>query len=290
MTISDPIFVRGMSRSGGTLMCTLLDAHREIAMSYELYPSLLEADEEIDLHAVAKLLDRAKPGKNLKGLLPTKGLTTFVVRAGRGGLSPADAARLMHQHFDEGYGLADLAGRFRLVELFGLAKMHRLGRRRWGMKCTGAYEDYLGAWPKAQFLDMLRDGRDVLASQLNTGAFEATPAGIAQSWAKTHRRFEDMAAAHPRQFRLVRYEDLTQEPDLELRALCEFLHLPFDESMLRHNELDLSVFKVSHLSGERIARSIDTSKIGRWKRDLSEAQIAEFMAGAGDALRRFGYV
>lgn len=289
MTIPDPIFVRGMSRSGGTLMCTLLDAHRDIAMSYELYPNLLASEAPIDLAVVADRIERAKPDRKLAALLPTKGLHTFLLRVGRGGISFADAARLMRQHAKEGRTLADLAGRFRLIELFGLAKMKREGKRRWGMKCTGAYDDYLAAFPRAQFLDMLRDGRDVLASQLNTGSFEATPSELARSWTRTHERFEELIASHPRQFRLVRYEDLTQTPDLELRALCEFLSLPFDDAMLRHNELDLTVFKASHLSGDRIASSIDTSKIGRWKRDLSAVQIAEFMAGAGEALRRFGY-
>ena len=42
--MAPPIFIRGLSRSGGTLMVTLLDAHPDIAMSYELYPQMLEED------------------------------------------------------------------------------------------------------------------------------------------------------------------------------------------------------------------------------------------------------
>ena len=40
-TIKDPIFVKGISRSGGTLLVTLLDAHPDIAMQYEMYPENL---------------------------------------------------------------------------------------------------------------------------------------------------------------------------------------------------------------------------------------------------------
>lgn len=37
----EPIFVRGISRSGGSLTATILDAHPDISMSYEIYPRLL---------------------------------------------------------------------------------------------------------------------------------------------------------------------------------------------------------------------------------------------------------
>jgi len=40
------IFVRGLSRSGGTLMVTVLDAHPKVAMSYEIYEHLLAPSDE----------------------------------------------------------------------------------------------------------------------------------------------------------------------------------------------------------------------------------------------------
>ena len=79
---SEPIFVRRMSRSGGALMCTLLDAHGDIAMSYELYPALVETGSDVDLRSFAA------------ECAPTAHFSTFVARSQRGGLCDHDFARL----------------------------------------------------------------------------------------------------------------------------------------------------------------------------------------------------
>lgn len=287
--IPNPVFVRGLSRSGGTLMCTLLDAHGDIAMSYELYPNLLEVEGRLDLPLLARSMAREPKRQKLQALIPTKSLMTFIARCERGGLGTSDVARLMQRLLDEGRDFGTLEGRMRMVELCGLEKMAWLGKRRWGMKCNNHFDDYLSAFPKAQFLDMLRDGRDVLASQLNTGSFRNTPTDVARAWVNTHSRFESFMTSHPGQFRMVRYEDLTGEPETELRSICAFLGIAFDPAMLKHHEKDLTVFKTNHLSGERIASAIDTTKIGRWRRDLAPEQLAEFLESAGDGLGRFGY-
>ena len=123
-----PIFVRGMSRSGGTLVVTLLDAHPDVAMSYELYPNVLRRR----------------------------------VR---------DVANLIDAHLDERDSFADVEGRLRFIERCAMEKMQREGKKRWGLKCNNNYRQYLSLWPNAQFLNLLRDGRGVVASQRTTGAF-----------------------------------------------------------------------------------------------------------------------
>jgi hypothetical protein len=40
---------------------------------------------------------------------------------------------------------------------------------------------------------------------------------------------------------------------------------------------------------DRISVPVDTAKIGRWQRELTPEQIAEFEKGAGDALAELGY-
>lgn len=287
-SIDNPIFVRGMSRSGGTLMVTVLDAHPDVAMSYELYPNLLDVEAPLDLRQLAGVLEK-NSSRQLTKAVPQKSIFTFVARCERGGLTYPDVAKLVHQLADEGRDFSTIEGRLRLVELCGLEKMKRLGKSRWGMKCTGVFEAYRSYWKQPYFLNMLRDGRDVLASQLNTGSFKKSPAEVARAWVNTHTKFTDLVNNPDAHAYMVSYETLTADPEPELRKICAFLGLPFDEAILRHTEQDLTVFKASHLSGARINKSIDTSRIGRWKKDLSRAQIDEFMSAAGDALTQFGY-
>lgn len=284
-----PIFVRGLSRSGGTLMCTVLDAHPDISMSYELYPNLLELDEPVDLRALAAKYRKCWINRDIIRVSPNKRFGTFVVRCERSGLSAVDVAGFLEKLVEEGQDLTSLEGRLRLIEMCGLEKMNRDGKSRWGMKCNNAFEEYLTRWPNACFLGMLRDGRDVLASQLNTGDFKKTPAEVADGWVKTQRRFAALVEDPAVNAYTVRYERLTQEPEAELRAVCEAIRVPFSETMLRHNESELTIFKASHLSRDRVVRSIDTTMIGRWKRDLSAQQLEEFVQNVGEDLKRFGY-
>jgi hypothetical protein len=278
-----------MSRSGGTLMCTLLDAHSDIAMSYELYPFLLETPPEYDLEMLAKRLAASKNKREIDDGAPSPGFVTFVKRSLRGGLSYNDFGRLLLDFINEGNTLAEHEGRMRLIELCGLEKMKRVGKKRWGMKCLNDFEHYLDVWPQACFVNMLRDGRDVLASQLNTGNFKQSPKDVAKGWKNTHRRFQELIDSGRARARMVRYETLAEDPEPELRTVCEVIGLPFDPAMLHHQDLDLTIFKANHLSGPRINRAIDTSMIGRWRGDLSAEQLADFVSVAGDDLADHGY-
>ncbi len=113
----------------GTLMVTLLDAHSDIAMSYELYPALVETGSDFDLRALAAEIASARNHKKVAECAPTTHFSTFVARSLRGGLSYQDFARLLVQLVDEGHTLTELKGRMRLIELCGLEKMRRVGKR-----------------------------------------------------------------------------------------------------------------------------------------------------------------
>jgi hypothetical protein len=288
-TIDNPIFVRGMSRSGGTLLVTLLDAHRDIAMSYELYPNLLVASEGLDLKALSKGLQSKWQRLRLESLIPDKRVRTFFARCERGGVTLGAAGLLLEQLLSEKLDFSSDRGRYRFVELLGLEKMRKTSKSRWGMKCTNDLDGYLSAWKSPYFLNVLRDGRDVLASQLNTGDFKNTPTEVAVGWMNTHTRFEQYVAAPGVNARMVRYEHLVTNPEPELRGILEFLQLPFDPATLRHEEQDLTVFKASHLSKKRVKQGVDATKVGRWRNDLSAQQLDEFMAAAGPAMSHFGY-
>jgi hypothetical protein len=286
---SAPIFVRGLSRSGGTLVVTLLDAHRDVAMSYELYPNLLEIDDSVDETVLATAMDAADNLRAAQKRAPTDRFGLFVVRCERGGLDNRQFATALWTVLAEGLSLKRLSGRMRMIELCGVAKAVRVGKSIWGMKLTGAYEHYLAAWPHARFVNVLRDGRDVLASQINSTRSQRVPEQVAKAWMKTHERFERLLSERPRQAYMIRYEDLAHQPEKELRTLCEFLDLQWDDALLRHHEQDLTVFKAGHISRVRVASSIDTSKIGRWRNELKPDELAAFLAVAEDGLRRFGY-
>jgi len=287
-----PIFIRGMSRSGGTLMVTVLDAHPDIAMSYELYPTLLEPSEsepERDLRDLATRIGRSGHDRIALKAPRSRGLRTFLARARRSGIGYLRFAELLGAHVDRGMGFTDLEGRMLFIESCCREKMQVIGKRRWGLKCNNRYEDYLRFWPDAHFLDMVRDGRDVLASQLNTGSFNNAPSAVAEAWVQTHRRFREFSDKPGVHARAVRYEDLVNAPEESLRSIMRFLGMSFDPRMLEFHKDDLTIFKSSHLSLEQISQPMNAKQVGRWRRDLNAEQLAAFEKTAGALMQELGY-
>lgn len=294
MSENCPIFIRGYSRTGGTLMATILDAHPEIAMSYELYPNLLISEDEtvVDLHQLLKILDKSRDVKMAAQKIQDRNLSVFIKRCPRGGLNNKDIARLLKEHIDEGLDFKDARGRLKFIEKCCVEKMRAKGKSRWGLKCSNQYEDYLSIWPGAYFLNMVRDGRDVLASQLNTGSFNKTPAKIAKGWVNTNSRFRNLIEDKNVRAYEVFYERLVNQPEEEIKRICCFLNIQFDSAMLNFYNKNLSIYVhgMGHLSMDRISQPIDSSQIGRWKKDLDKSQLEEFYSIAKETMIKFKYM
>lgn len=285
-----PIFIRGLSRSGGTLLVTLFDTHPQVAMSYELYPNLLEAGLTRDEFSVlGKKLMRAWAQRLSLLAAPTKDLRIFISRAERGGVRHKRLGELFIEHCDNGRGIDTVEDRLQLIALCCREKMRLQNKQYWGLKCNNAYEKYLAVWPQARFVNIIRDGRDVLASQMETGLLKHSPVELARSWANTHRRFRALRDRLPGQIFEIKYEELVKSPEQVLKRLTAGLGLDFAPDMLRHNECDLTVYDSSHLSMVELKKPINEAKIGRWKQDLPQEVLDKFMAEAAEALVEFGY-
>lgn len=287
--MKNPVFVRGYSRSGGTLLVTLLDAHRNIAMSYEQYPNMLfDGDKPLTFRELGDYLAKYK-AKGDKSDVPEK-VKTFVKRWARSGLSIDDLVGSFDSLVDgNAESEMSIIDALEFIALGAEIKMEREHALRWGMKCNNSYKDYLTAFPEAKFLNITRDCRDVASSQLNTGSFNKTAEEIAKGWVQTYRKFEAFATESPDHCMQVPYEALAENPDEYIDKICEFLGEPIDPRMKSHNEQDLTIFKVNHLSGKRINKPVDTSQIGRWKKDLNESHIEAIDEVAGELLQQLGY-
>jgi hypothetical protein len=286
-----PIFVRGLSRSGGTLIVTILDAHPDIAMSYELYPTLLEMiDGSSDgLDSYIKLFSKARNIKQAAKNIDAGKFRTFVLRCDRGGLDVKDLESIFREQLSENRTLETHQNRLELIAKCCRKKMYREGKSRWGLKCNNQYNDYLGIWPNAYFLNMIRDGRDVLASQLRTGSFNTTPVKLGGSWANTHRMFKEIVDNPEINAFEIHYEKLVTEPTNELKKIVCFLSLSYEPEMLEYHNKKLTIYSASHLSMKRISAGIDTSKVGRWKSELTEQQASEFYDATDGLMYDYNY-
>jgi tetratricopeptide (TPR) repeat protein len=70
----------------------------------------------------------------------------------------------------------------------------------------------------------------------------------------------------------VRYEDVIADPERETRALCEFLKIPWDSTMLRFDESQRVVVTASN---EQVRQRLYDSALAHWKRYASQLEPFE---------------
>ena len=90
-----------------------------------------------------------------------------------------------------------------------------------------------GLFPDAKFVHLIRDGRDVALSYLGMPMFEGGIWHAAWRWRDwVTAGIRSGRSLGPERYIEVRYEELVAQPETELRGLCTFLGLEFDERML----------------------------------------------------------
>jgi hypothetical protein len=295
-----------MSRSGGTLVNTVIDASAEAAMSYEVYPDLLIAenkspgsaefgDFDRDYESVSSAFFQELSGQGRDTVLHVlekigaKALRQFFLRAERSGLNLLEIAHSFEVAKNDGPWESDDEFRLEVVAQVCRKKMVKSGKKRWGAKSSGALEKYRNKWPQAVFVNVIRDPRDVLASQLKTGNFQPDIAQVARAWQTAHARFRGMVEAGELRGFELSYEELCCYPLATVTNLYEDLGLAFSPEVLSFGSKALSIHRTpnGHLSRDRISQPIDSTMIGRWRRDLSAEQLEVLLEELGDSLYEF---
>jgi len=177
------------------------------------------------------------------------------------------------------------------IERLALAKAQQEGKTHWGTKIGSIQQPLHELWPDAHFLFMQRDGRDVAASRKMVGDFGQGIDHIAGAWRDQIRRFRKFSEQPGVHVHFVRYETLVTNPEPELRAIVDFLDLPWSDQLLAHQDQDLTIYRnpTGHLSRDQVNKPMNDASIGRWKRDLTADEVVVFEREAGELLAELGY-
>lgn len=296
---SDPILIGGDNRSGTTLTSVVLDSHPDLVVGPEL--DFVEP-ENLGPYVVesADLLLAGDPrvqGQGVETADPHWYFgVQFVKQCHRFGVEWADVRRIVAEVVDElGTDVAEFDERCVVIDRIGEYRRRLTGRDRWGCKIQRQIhrvDDFARRWPRAQFVHVIRDGRDVAASNLTGGqewAYKDIPEAAA-GWLGVVERPNTVAP--PDRYLEVRYEDLVGDPATTLRRVVDFLHLPWDDALLHHADLPHTLHENpwDHPSAEATSEALSSAKVGRHRTELTPEQIAHFEELAGHELRRMGYL
>jgi hypothetical protein len=278
-------FICGTTRSGTTLLRLMLDAHPEVAIPSET-------------HFVPDLIVRC-----IEGPVSADELTDLVTghaRWGDFGLEPEDLRERLA-------ALDPLNAADATREFFRLYA-EKQGKKRWGDKTPGYIRQtrrIQRVLPEARFIHTIRDGRDVALSVIPLNFGPSTITEAARLWKKRvgWARHQSRNMDH---YTEVFYEDLILETEKTLRGVCAFIDLDWTPAMLDYHEgagqrlaeKDRDLAKPggraqpaeARMQSHALAKEPPRAdRVGRWKREMSEEDVAEYERVAGPLLRELGY-
>jgi len=145
-------------------------------------------------------------------------------------------------------------------------------------------------YPDAQFIYLLRDGRDVALSYMDAGWGYRCYEGDRFEWTVAVRAARAFAATAPATKWLeIRYEDLVRAPEPVLRRLCDFLGEDFEPAMLDFASRTDLVPERERGIHPRISGAVDAGRAGAWQSRLSPGELFVLESCLGGDLRLNGY-
>jgi hypothetical protein len=271
-----PVFVVGSPRSGTTL----------------LYHMLLSAGGFAVYRSESKVFDLIAPRcGDLRRATNRLKMLDLWFQTRMFAISAVDRQRFKARILAE----CNSAGDFLRIFMEDIARAQNVDR--WA-ECTPEHLQYL-QWikrelPKALFIHIIRDGRDVALSLQKKGWIQPFPwhrgkdllvAGLFWEWIVQKGR--ESGGAIGADYTEVRYEELMSDPQNTLVRLGRFIGHNLDYARIK--EVAIGAVSEPNTSFTSEYRDGSFRPVGRWQHSFSDAELAEFENLLGASLKELGY-
>jgi O-antigen/teichoic acid export membrane protein len=274
-----PFFIVGLGRSGSTLLSRMLDANSAIAVFPETWCYVI--------------LDRLGCLQNFNGPVEYQLFLNQVWDNLRFYNDPA--ARVWAQEAAKQPSYVGPTAT--ILNTFGRAYAQDKGARIWGEKTPGHVlwlPQIHDLFPNAKIIVTVRDPRDVLVSYddrwgggRRETAFLMNTAALVRYYLR--RCFDDPGFPPDRVF-IVRYEELTSRPLPLLKAICQFLEVDFQPSMVdfyEHSENWIATDEAKHHA--LLKKPATNARVGRYRTALTLEQIWSVEGFLADEMKVLDY-
>lgn len=154
-------------------------------------------------------------------------------------------------------------------------------------------------FPKAKFIHIVRDGRDVATSYIGLKTLKTESPyipnlpseinEIALEWKENNNKvISFLSGLKESNILILRYEDLVNRLEENCKLICEFLNVPFSFQMLEYFKIGLEPLQTLDWKKKTLKRP-DKLSIGKYKKLLSREEIDLFNSIAGKTLKMYGY-
>jgi hypothetical protein len=267
-------FVVGSGRSGTTLLRLMLEQHPDLAIPPESYfPISMRHRVPRYVSAAGFDLDAYVTDLLANVRFRDWDLDEATVRGALHGVEPIGWAEAIRRTF----------------ALYAAKE----GKPRYGDKTPWfimRVAELSELFPEARFVHLIRDGRDVALSIREMSWGPSRMPALAEFWAKRIRvgRTDGRRLGNERYLEL-RYEDLVDDPERELRRVCAFLAFDFRQEMLEYSGRARSAVLEREREQHRHLSKPVTKGLRDWRTQMSPDDVAVFEAVAGRELVACGY-
>ena len=263
-----PVFVVGAPRSGTTLLRVILNRHPRLAMLgleshffrrvYNRRAAFGDPGDPSNRERVVSAYLAMEPVRRLK-----TDVNFLHERMMRHGVTWPALFESMLQAW------ADLQGKPYAGEKTPLHCLHAKTLCEW--------------FPQGSVIHLVRDPRSMVGALRRMPWASHSAYMGARMWRLLNAAART-ASVHPN-YLLVKYEDFVTRPEEQLRRLCDYVGLEYDDAMLRPDPAEVST-RPEH---RRSYEGVTPGRIDLWREELKPWQVSAVEAAAGQGMEEYGY-
>lgn len=269
------IFITGCPRSGTTMLASILGSHASSIVTPEsdffiefLYKKLKRKTDSVDISEFLKFLNENYRFKQWK----------------------IDANKISctssHVNFENFNSLIE-----NTVSLFAEkhqknlnSKINRIDHTPSSIK---SFDVLVELFPSAKFIFIIRDPRAVYASVKDLDWGANTALKLAEIWNEYVTYYFCLEKLHPEKVLLVKYEDILTNPELNVKKLCDFVNIVYNDLMLEGKGFIIPGYTASQHN--LVGKKLDKGRIIKWKKELTIDDILIIESKCKPVMSVFGY-